>query len=139
MTKTSRTTQRGNGQKRSAQSQQCVRKGAVVQTSATSCVQCAICCDSNVDGKGDALRCDRCDQWAHSYCSGMSVVEFNTLDGISTPYFCLFCLKKVHQETLTKLQQAVAALTAEAQQLKAALNDMQRCNKQLVSWIVYSR
>ena len=93
MTKTSRTTQRGGGRKKGAQSQQRAKKGAMARTSAASCVQCAICCDSVVDGEGDALQCDRCDQWAHRYCSGMSVAEFQTLDGTPTPYFCIFCLK----------------------------------------------
>ena len=131
-TSCSKTTQRcGIGRKKVALPG---KKAAVTQSVATS-PKCAICCDPVVDGEGDALQCDRCDLWAHRYCSGMSVAEFQTLNGTPTPYFCLFCLKKVHEETVTELQQAVAELRTEVAQLKTTLQDVRRSNEQLVKRI----
>ena len=134
MAKTSRskTTQRcGVGRKKVALPG---KKAAVTQSVAAS-PKCAICCDPVVDGEGDALQCDRCDLWAHRYCSGMSVAEFQTLNGTPTPYFCLFCLKKVHEETVAELQQAVAELRTEVAQLKTTLQDVRRSSEQLVKRI----
>ena len=86
--------------------------------------QCDLCCEPIVDGKEDALQCERsCQLWMHRYCAG--VTQSQVLASGSNPFVCLHCLQETHSAVVVQLQDEIAALKAEVTELRA--NSIENC------------
>ena len=95
----------------------------------TSQETCFLCCRAIVDGKEDALRCEgeqSCNRWMHHYCAGVSVEHYKALDQSPLPINCSFCVQNKQASLINDLKNAVAVLTAEVAELRAALAAQQQ-------------
>ena len=90
---------------------------------------CKVC---NVSVEENGCRCDRCRQWVHVKCSGLSRAEFEALAKLKSPgikYFCPLCLKDLEEGG--DIDGKSCALEAKMDKVLSHLNKKEKEEKEL--------
>ena len=105
--------------------------GADVRSTVVDDVKCAVCEQTIVDGKDQALFCDGvCKGWYHTrYCAGVSLPHFQRLSTSSLPFFCMECFQARCNKEVYELKSSVSTLKDEVALLRVALEENSKgCN-----------
>ena len=101
-----------------------------VRSTVVDDVKCAVCEQTIVDGKDQALFCDGvCKGWYHRYCAGVSLPHFQRLSTSSLPFFCMECFQARCNKEVYELKSSVSTLKDEVALLRVAVEENSKgCN-----------
>ena len=91
-----------------------------IESAKTSTVTCCVCCQSLNPAKDEALFCTgSCQQWAHRYCAGVSVMAYKVIKEKGYQFRCFACHQILHQDEITKLEDEIARLSSLVSDMKS--------------------
>ena len=82
-------------------------------SSKTSAETCCVCCQSLNPAKDEALFCaGSCQQWAHRYCAGVSVMAYKAIREKGRQFRCFACHQISHDDEIGTAERSGPALFA---------------------------
>ena len=98
-------------------------------------VDCGVCCKHILEGREEALQCEGgCGLWFHRYCAGVPKAHFDELSNSPAPFICLICYQRFQKVVTNQLQNEIASLKAEIDNLHNKISTEQKAEKKVPTW-----